>query len=67
MVINDPTSLLKNARFGENFEAKTGLILKIKRVHKRENPLVDWIFGGGCRIRTRVDITALMVFKTTPL
>ena len=25
MVINDPTSLLKNARFGENFEAKNRL------------------------------------------
>ena len=32
--------------------------------------LVDksgYFYGGGCRIRTRVDITALTVFKTAPL
>ena len=64
---NDLTSLLKNSRFGENFEAKNRLDHENKKSPQTSKAACGLDFGGGCRIRTRVDITALMVFKTTPL
>ena len=61
-----PSSLLKKEHFSEILLKR--FFKNIKKVPK--SPTKSRLLGtngGGCRIRTRVDITALMVFKTTPL
>ncbi len=54
------TSCAKHASFARQgkHHSKKLLLSEDKR---------SFFAGGGCRIRTRVDITALTVFKTAPL